>query len=309
MVDFSIVIPVYFNAGSLHYVEGELRQKVLMRTDGLKGEIVFVDDGSTDASYAELKELKSSHPNDIRVYKLSRNFGQVNAIWCGYEKCSGPVLFMSADGQEPVEIVNQMLEAHFKRGKEIVIATREARDESMWRKATSGIVYWLMKKLSNKDMPTGGFDFCLLGDKARRALVANWQPHSFLQARILSLGFTREWIGYHREARKAGTSQWTFAKKLTYMLDGVLGHSYIPIRLISLMGIVFSISSFLLGLFFLLNYMVSGAEVRGLTPIMLLVLFVGGVQMIMIGTLGEYLWRVLAQVRKDCPYIMEESLD
>lgn len=309
MPDFSIVIPVYFNAGSLRYVEGELRQKVLTRADGLKGEIVFVDDGSTDASYAELKQLKIAHPEDIRVYKLSRNFGQVHAIWCGYEKCSGPVLFMAADGQEPVEIVNQMLEAHFKRGKEVVIATREARDESWWRKATSGVVYWLMKMLSNKDMPTGGFDFCLLGNKARQALIANWQPHTFLQARILSLGFSREWIGYHREARKAGKSRWTFAKKLTYMLDGVLGHSYVPIRLISLMGIVFSISSFLLGLFFLLNYMVFGAEVRGLTPIILLILFVGGVQMVMIGMLGEYLWRVLAQAREDAPYIIEESLD
>ena len=309
MFDFSIVIPVYFNAGSLQFVADELRKKVLTRTDGLKGEIVFVDDGSTDASYTELKELKAAHPEDIRVYKLSRNFGQVHAIWCGYEKCSGPALFMAADGQEPVEIINQMLDAHFKRGKEVVIAKREARDESWWRKSTSAIVYWLMKKLSNKDMPTGGFDFCLLGNKARQALIANWQPHTFLQARILSLGFDREWIGYHREARKAGKSRWTFAKKLTYMLDGVLGHSYVPIRLISVMGIVFSCSSFLLGFYFMLSYFLFGAEVRGLTPILLLILFVGGIQMTMIGALGEYLWRVLAQTRHDVPYIIEESCE
>lgn len=309
MADFSIIIPVYFNAESVRYVEGELRQKVLARADGLKGEIIFIDDGSQDASYAELKELKAKHPEDIRVYRLSRNFGQVHAIWCGYEKCLGPALFMAADGQEPVEVVNQMLEAHFKRGKEVVIATREARDESWWRKVTSGIAYWLMKRLSNKEMPTGGFDFCLLGDKARRALIANWQPHTFLQARILSLGFTREWIGYHREARKAGKSRWTFTKKLTYMLDGVLGHSYVPIRLISAMGVVFSLSSFLMGFYFLLNYLISGAEVRGLTPIMLLILFVGGVQMVMIGVLGEYLWRVLAQARNDVPYILEDALE
>ena len=307
--DFSVIIPVYFNAGSLRYVENELRQKVLTRDDGLQGEIIFVDDGSADESYSQLRELKAIHPEDIRVYRLSRNFGQVHAIWCGYEKCHGPALFMAADGQEPVEIINQMLDAHFKHGKEVVIATRESRDESWWRKATSGAVYWLMKKLSNKDMPVGGFDFCLLGNKARLALIENWQPHTFLQARILSLGFSRDWIGYHREARKAGKSRWTFAKKLTYMLDGVLGHSYVPIRLISLMGIVFSASSFLLGMFFLLSYMIRGSEVRGLTPIMLLILFVGGMQMVMIGMLGEYLWRVLAQARKDVPYIVEESIE
>jgi len=309
MVDFSIIIPVYFNAGSLKYVENELRTKVLSRGDGLNGEIVFVDDGSTDSSFEELKEIKAAHPNDIRVYRLSRNFGQVHAIWCGYTKCHGTAIFMAADGQEPVEIVNQMLEAHFKRGKEIVIAKRESREESAWRKGTSAIVYWLMKKLSNKDMPTGGFDFCLLGNKARTALIANWQPHTFLQARILNLGFSREWIGYHREARKAGKSKWTFGKKLTYMLDGVLGHSYIPIRMISVLGLFFSISSFLLAGFFFISYLIFGAQVRGLTPIMLLILFIGGVQMVMMGMMGEYLWRVLAQARQDVPFIIEESLE
>lgn len=309
MVDFSIVIPVYYNAGSLEHVESELRWHVLTRTDGLRGEVVFVDDGSQDASFEVLKQIKAAHPDDVRVYKLSRNFGQVHAIWCGYSKCSNAVVFMAADGQEPIDVVNRMLEAHFKRGNEVVIATRESRDESVWRKFTSGVVYWLMKMLSNKDMPIGGFDFCLLGNKARMALLSNWQPHTFLQARILGLGFSREWIGYHREARKAGVSRWTFGKKLTYMLDGVLGHSYVPIRLISILGILFSFSSFLLAGAFFVSYLMFGAEVRGLTPIILLILFIGGVQMIMIGTLGEYLWRVLAQTRQDVPFIIEESLD
>jgi len=309
MVDFSVIIPVYFNEGSLAYVENELRAKVLTRTDGLKGEIIFVDDGSLDGSFDKLRSLKAKHPTDIRVYKLSRNFGQVNAIWCGFNNSHGASIFMSADGQEPVEVVNQMLDAHFNRGKEVVIARRESRDESAWRKMTSAIVYWLMKKLSNKDMPTGGFDFCLLGNKARTALISNWQPHTFMQARVLNLGFTREWIGYHREARKADRSRWTFGKKLTYMLDGVLGHSYVPIRLISIMGIIFSATSFLLAGYFLISYLIFGAPVRGLTPIMLLILFTGGVQMIMIGMVGEYLWRVLAQTRQDVPYIIEESLE
>lgn len=309
MLDFSIIIPVYFNAGSLALVEKNLREKVLMRPDGRKGCLVFVDDGSEDESFSVLQELKRAHPNDIRIYKLSRNFGQVNAIWCGYAHAVGATVFMAADGQEPVEVVNQMLVEHFEHGKEVVIAQRASRDESVWRKFTSGIVYWLMRKLSNKDMPLGGFDFCLLGEKARSALLSNWQPHTFLQARILNLGFSRAWISYHRESRKAGVSKWTFAKKLTYMLDGVLGHSYVPIRLISILGIVFSLSSFLLGGVFLLLYLLFGSEVRGLTPIMLLILFIGGVQMVMIGALGEYLWRVLAQTRHDVPYIIESAME
>jgi len=307
--DFSIIIPVYYNADTISHIESEIRSKVLSRNDDLRGEIVFVDDGSKDTSYSELKRLKAAHPTDIRIYKLSRNFGQVNAIWCGYAMCQNAAVFMSADGQEPVAVINQMIDAHFRNEAEIVIATRKSRDESLWRKATSAIVYGLMRNLVNKDMPISGFDFCLLGNKARSSLITKWQPHTFLQARILALGFKRQWIEYRREARKAGKSRWTFAKKMTYMLDGVLGHSYVPIRLISLWGIFFSASSFMLAFFFLVKYMLFGAEVRGLTPIMLLVLFVGGVQMVMLGTLGEYLWRVLAQTRQEAPFIIEESLE
>lgn len=308
MVDFSIVIPVYYNAGSLHYVANELLNKVLRRSDSLHGEIVFVDDGSGDGSFLELKNLKSAYPQDIRVFKLSRNFGQVHALWCGYEHCNGPVITMAADGQEPVETVNQMLDEHFRRGNEVVIARRLSRDESQWRKLTSRIVYWFIQKLACADMPVGGFDFFLLGNKARKALISNWQPHTFTQVLILKLGFKRSWVDYHREQRKAGRSMWTFAKKFTCMIDGVLGHSYVPIRIISMLGCCFALFSFLLGFYFLLNYFICGAEVRGLTPIMLLILFVGGVQMIMVGILGEYLWRVLSQVRQDAPYIVEETL-
>ena len=309
MKDFSIVIPVYYNAESLPSVEKELREKVLQRNDGLQGEIVFVDDGSRDSSFEILSEIYADNPQDIRVFKLSKNFGQVNAIWCGYTHCDNTVIFMSADGQDPVEVVNKMLDVHFNSGKEIVIATRESRDDSMQRKITSSIAYWLMKKLADKDMPTGGFDFCLLGNKARKALISCWQPHTFIQERILKLGFPREMIGYHRNSRKSGKSRWTFSKKITYMIDGILGHSYIPIRFMSFLGGLFSTASFLLAIYFLISYFAFGTEVRGLTPIVLLILFIGGVEMIMIGIIGEYLWRVLAQARNDPPFIIEKILE
>ncbi len=126
---------------------------------------------------------------------------------------------------------------------------------------------------------------------------------------MLELGFRREMIPYRREERKAGVSRWTFSKKLTYMMDGVLGHSYVPIRFMSLMGICFSALSFVMALFFFVAYFFNPNVVRGWTPIVLLVLFVGGVQMLMIGVLGEYLWRVLAQTRASPPYIVDETLD
>ena len=308
--DFHIIIPVYYNADSLAYVEEELRNKVLTRNDGLKGEIIFIDDGSGDDSFSKLTELKNAHRDDIRVYRLSRNFGQVAATYCGFCNVdSGATIWMAADGQEPVEVINEMLDAHFYNHKEIVIACRKSRDESWWRKFSSYLTYWLMQKMVNKEMPVGGFDFCLLGNSARSKLCSIWQPNTFIQARILSLGFSRKWISYDRKSRIAGFSRWTFSKKVTYLLDGILGHSYLPIRLMSLSGFLFSMSAFILLCYFLISYFVYGAQVRGLTPIMLLILFIGGVQMVMIGIIGEYLWRTLAQVRQDPPYIIEQSLE
>lgn len=307
-IDYSIVIPVYYNDTTLVYTEEQIRTKVLEKVPW-KGEIIFVDDGSNDESFNILKHLYSKHPEDIRVYKLSKNFGQRNAIWCGSTHSPGAVIAISADGQDPVELIPQMLEKHFNDGYEIVLAKREGRDESLWRKMTSAAVYWCIKRFGNQEMPVGGFDFRLLGKKANAELLRKWQPYTFSQIRILDLGFKRTWLSYKREARKGGVSKWTFSKKFTYMIDGLLGHSYLPIRAISIFGAICALLSFFLGAWFLVSYFVHGGHaIKGWTPIVLLVLFLGGTQMLMIGMLGEYLWRVLAQVRDNPPYIIEEAL-
>ena len=304
-MDYSIVVPVYFNEGSLHYTAENIFTKVFAAIPELRGEIIFVDDGSRDNSLKQLLEIRDAHPNEVRVVKLSRNFGQVNAIWCGLNKAPGVAVRISADGQDPAALIVDMLKKHFKDKIEVVVAIRESRDESLWRKWTSGLVYSVIRKLGCKDMPTGGFDFLLLGEHAKKALIRDWQPNTFFQVRVLELGFKREFIPYHREDRKAGVSKWTFSKKLTYMIDGVLGHSYVPIRAISVLGLLFSGISFVLAIFFFVSYFFNPSVIMGWTPIILLILFIGGMQMMMIGVLGEYLWRVLAQTRNATPYIIE----
>ena len=307
--DYSIVVPVYFNEGSLKYTADRIFNEVFAAYPEKRGEIVFVDDGSGDGSFGELSAIYGEHPECVRVFRLSRNFGQVNAWWCGLENTPGPVVVVSADGQDPINLIPTMLRKHFDGGVEVVIATRESREDGVWRRLTSSLVYNCIKKFGSDDMPPGGFDFFLLGAKAKRALLSRWQPNTFFQVRVLELGFRREMIPYRREERKAGVSRWTFSKKLTYMMDGVLGHSYVPIRFMSLMGICFSALSFVMSLFFFVAYFFNPNVVRGWTPIVLLVLFVGGVQMLMIGVLGEYLWRVLAQTRASPPYVVDETLD
>lgn len=308
-VDYSIVVPVYFNEGSLEYTARRVFDEVFARVEGKRGELVFVDDGSGDGSLAELLKIREGRPEDVRVFKLSRNFGQVSAWWCGLERTSGPVVVISADGQDPIELIPEMLRRHFEGGVEIVIATRESREESAWRRLTSSLVYNAIRRLGHADMPPGGFDFFLLGRKAKRALLTTWQPNTFFQVRVLELGFRREMIPYHRAERKAGVSRWTLSKKLTYMIDGVLGHSYRPIRAMSLLGLAFSALSFALAVFFFVAYFFNENVVRGWTPIMLLVLFIGGLQMMMVGVLGEYLWRVLAQTRNAPPYVVEDAFE
>jgi len=308
-VDYSIVVPVYFNEGSLKYTAERVFTEVFKKIDDrYRGEILFVDDGSQDGSYQELMGVKKEYGERVRIIKLSRNFGQVNAIWCGLEHTFGSVVVISADGQDPIDLIPDMLTKHFEDKKEIVIAARESRKENWWRKATSGLVYGAIRRLGHSNIPDGGFDFLMIGARAKQALLKEWQPNTFFQVRVLELGFPREFISYHRENRKAGISRWTFSKKMTYMIDGVLGHSYVPIRAMSMLGLLFSGLSFVLALFFFIAYFVNPNVILGWTPIMLIVLFVGGVQMMMVGILGEYLWRVLAQTRRDAPYIVEEEI-
>ena len=311
--EYTIVIPVYYNADTLRLVFEDIKQNVFDAYPQYSGEVLFVDDGSGDNSFEVLKQLKSEYGPLIRVIKLSRNFGQMAASFCGTCHTKRPVITLSADGQDPVNIIPEMLKSHFEEGYEVVIAKRDSRDETLWRRTTSHIVFWLLRHLCAKDMPIGGFDFILLGPKASAAYVRqHWQPTVFWQVWILKLGFKRKWIGYHRGNRK-GTSKshWTFSKKFTYMIDGVLGHSYVPIRAISGIGIFCSFLSFLLTVFFLANYLLSPTPPTfpGWTPIMLLILFLGGMQMTMMGIIGEYLWRVFAQVRQDTPFIIEEILE
>ena len=307
-IDYSIIVPVYYNEGSLASLAKDVHEKVFAVMGDHHGELLFVDDGSKDGSFAELEQIVVDYPDDVRVIKLSRNFGQVNAWWCGLENTPGPIVVISADGQDPVELIPVMLHKYFDENIEVVIATRQSREETAWRRTTSAIVYNMMRRLGTKDLPPGGFDFFLLGAKAKASILSIWQPNTFFQIRVLRLGFKREFIPYHRADRKVGVSRWSFSKKFTYMVDGVLGHSYLPIRAMSILGLAFSSLSFLLAIFFFVAYFFNQDAIRGWTPIILLILFIGGIQMMMIGVLGEYIWRILAQTREDRPYIIEKEI-
>ncbi len=309
-IDCSIIIPVYYNEKVVSITLTALREQVIVPNDSMRFEVIFVDDGSGDGSLAELLTLREQNPDLVKVIKLTRNFGQVNAVLAGLELARGrSMVIMSADNQDPAGLINQMLTAHLDEGYEVVICFREGRDESLFRIWTSRLFYSMIRRLSFPNMPSGGFDYVLLGRRVVQTLLNNREATPFFQGQILWTGYRIKLIGYTRMERTIGRSRWTFGKKLTYLIDGVLGYSYLPIRLMSLTGLLVALLGFLYAVVILITKLVRGLPVEGWAPMMIMILVIGGLQMLMLGVIGEYLWRVLAQVRNRDPYVIDMIYD
>ena len=306
VIDYSVVIPVYFTEGSVGPSFQALLDEVIERTPERRAEVIFVDDGSGDNSLEELLALRRAHPSLVRVIKLTRNFGQVGALYAGFTYARGRcVVMVSADGQDPPHLIRDMLRGHFEEGFEIVACAREGRDESLYRVLTSRMFYWAMRRLTFPDMPKGGFDFVLMGRRALQVMLANPEAHPFLQGQILWTGFPTKFISYRRRQREVGVSRWGFGKKVTYLIDGVMSYSFVPIRLISLIGIIVACLGFLYAISIFIIKLVWGLPVQGWAPIMIVILVMGGMQMVMLGVIGEYIWRTLAQSRQRPAYVVD----
>jgi dolichol-phosphate mannosyltransferase len=305
-VDYSIVIPVYYNEGCLIPLMRSLSTVVLQSHPNRSGEIIFVDDGSGDGSLQELQSIQQEFPAIVRIIKLTRNFGQIGATLAGYNHATGRcIITMAADGQDPPELINDMLRAFFDEDYEIVICARAGRGESIYRSLTSRFFYYLMRRLTFRNMPPGGFDVWLMGRRALQAFMRNGDAHPLLQGRVLWMGFKTKFLSYRRRERFAGTSRWTFGGKFTVLLDGIMAYSFAPIRVMSLAGCLFSLLGFIYAGLILIDSLLLGNPVKGWAPLMIVVLVIGGFQMIMLGVIGEYLWRTLAQVRGRDAYLID----
>lgn len=299
----SFVIPVFRNEGSIEPTYEKIRD--LMLKISLDCEIIFINDDSDDNSIGELKALHKSD-KQLKIISFSRNFGQVAAIVAGLKVVTGDdVIIMSADLQEPISLVEDMIKKH-REGSEIVICHRIDRDDSFIANIASSIFYKLMKSLNSK-MPRGGFDFMLLGNDSLHALNSIEERNRFLQGDILWLGFSTVFIPYRRLKRTVGKSQWTLSKKLKYFIDGLINSSYVPIRMMSLIGIVTSFIGFIYALYIAYNRFMNNTPFDGWAPIMILILIIGGLIMLMLGIIGEYVWRTYDEARKRPLYIIKEN--
>jgi dolichol-phosphate mannosyltransferase len=301
----SFVIPVYHNMGSIELSYNDISGLFLTTLAGIQFEVVFVNDGSTDGSLNEIKSLSQKY-NNVKYLSFSRNFGQVPAIIAGAKVCTGNIaVIMSADRQDPVSLVADMIR-EWKAGNKIVIGTREDREDRFFDKLTSNIFYSLIN-LGNRKIPRGGFDFVLLDRSALDEFNKIDERNRFFQGDILWLGFPVKFLPYKRLERKIGKSQWSFSKKMKYFIDGWINTSYFPIRIFSLLGFITSCSGFIYAIIIFFNRLFNNIPFKGWAPIMILILLIGGVIMLMLGIIGEYIWRIYDEVRNREVYIIQET--
>jgi dolichol-phosphate mannosyltransferase len=270
-------------------------------------EYIFVDDGSGDNSYSVLQEF-AAKDNRIKVIKLSRNFGSFVASLAGIRNATGDCLtVISADLQDPPELIHEMAQ-EWEAGCKVVLAVRKKREDSFLSKLLSSIFYRFMKRFVMSDMPIGGCDFFLIDKKVAQIVSHLQEKNTSLTGLVLWLGFERKIIHYNRVKRELGKSMWTFRKKFKYFIDSITAFSYLPLRLASVLGVAISVFGFIyIGYIFYLYFFVMIAP-PGWSTLMVVVLFVSGVQLIMLGVIGEYLWRNFDETRKRPVYVVDETL-
>ncbi len=308
MTKVSIVIPVYRNEGSLKKTYNLISSIFQEELSEYLYEIIFVNDGSDDQSLQELKNLKQSCAREeIKVISFTRNFGQIAAINCGMKKTTGELaICMSADLQDPPELIVKMIES-WKKGNRIVVCSRTDRADDLLSKLASAFFYRLMQ-LGNSRMPNGGFDYLLIDRKVINEYNKINERNRFLQGDILWLGFSVQFIPYKRLKREIGKSQWSLSKKLKYFIDGLINTSYLPIRFMSFLGVIVFSSGLIYSFLIIYLRFSNNTPFEGWAPLMIAILLLCGLIMLMLGIIGEYLWRVYDETRNRPEYIIEEEI-
>ncbi|MCM1186554.1 MAG: glycosyltransferase family 2 protein [Lachnoclostridium sp.] len=306
MSKLSIIVPVYYNEDTLELLYEDLKKKVLGKLD--EYEIVFVDDGSGDNSFQVMNSLRE-RDSHIKCVKLSRNFGEHAALLAGLSSCTGDcAVTKQADLQEDSGIILEMYES-WKRGNKVVLAVRKERKENPIKVFCANLYYSLIRKMVNKNMPSGGCDCYLVDRKVIQVLELLDEKNSSLTLQVLWAGFRTDKIYFVRQEREIGKSRWTLSKKIKLVFDSVMSFSYFPLRFMSGLGIVFNILALILLISVFVEKATIGTPIAGWASLMCVILCASGLIMLMLGILGEYIWRTLDAARTRPPFIIDEILE
>lgn len=306
----SIVVPMYNEERVIPEFFRRLEAAIGSLTDRFNldrrdVEVLFVNDGSRDNTFNFLRSICHVHPG-YRLINLSRNYGHQTAITAGIEISTGDaVISMDGDLQDPPEFIPELY-AKFLEGYDVVNATRKEREgESYFKLVTAKAFYRLLKKLTRFDMPVDTGDFRLISRRVAQALTGMREKNRFIRGMVSWVGFRQTNIDYRREKRFAGETKFPFRKMLKFAIDGITSFSSVPLKLSSYLGFITAFLGFLYSLVVLYTNLFTDRTVPGWTSIIIVVLFLGSVQLICLGMIGEYLSRINDETKDRPLYLIE----
>ncbi len=292
LVLLSVVAPAFDEAAMLR----TFYHRVCAALEDVRFELVVVDDGSRDGTAPLLEEL-AAQDERVRAVFLSRNFGHQTALTAGLDHATGDaVVMLDADLQDPPELIPRMLE-HWRRGSDVVYAVRSQRaGETRFKLATARLFYRLFDVLAQVELPRDSGDYRLLDRRALDALLSMRERNRFLRGMTVWVGFTQTAVAYERDARYAGETKYTLRKMLRFSLDAVSSFSHLPLQMATALGFLFSAAAFL-AIPVVVALKLAGAYLPGFSTVTILILLLGGIQLIAVGIIGEYVGRIYDEVK------------
>jgi glycosyltransferase involved in cell wall biosynthesis len=294
---YSIVIPVYKNEASIPDLLLTLTG-ISKRLDSAL-EVVFVVDGSPDESFRRLAAELPSVGFKSKLIALSRNFGSFSAIRAGLQKAAGPYFaVMAADLQEPADLIVAFFDELAKDEADVVVGTRVSRDDPFLSRIGSQLFWFLYRKFVQPELPPGGIDVFGCNAAFHRELLKLEESHSSLVGLVLWLGFRRKTLPYKRMGRRHGKSAWTFARRVRYLMDSSFSFSDLPIKVLLWVGSIGVVISVIFSIILLWSRLTGRIQVPGYSPIVLSIIFFGSVNLVCLGIVGAYVWRVYENTKK-----------
>lgn len=300
----TVVVAAYNEADALPLLHPRLRA-VLDGMHGVDARVLYVDDGSRDATWAVLQQIAAADPR-VSLLRLSRNFGKEAALTAGLDRVdAGAALILDADGQDPPELIPQFV-AKWREGYDDVHGTRIEREGEGWlKRATAHVFYRVIGRLSHTPIPADTGDFRLLSQRSLAALREMRERHRFMKGLFGWLGFNAVAIPYHRDARSAGDSKFNLWRLWNFALEGITSFSTAPLRLATYLGLLTAAVAFLYALWIIVKALFWGDAVAGWPTMMAVILFLGGVQLIALGMIGEYLGRLYDEAKQRPLYLVD----
>ena len=300
----SLIVPVFNEEQSITM----FMDAVVNKLAGLRLEIIFIDDGSTDNTLVLLRQVSATNGH-VQVIKLSRNFGKEAALTAGINLCNGDVAVpVDVDLQDPLEIIHDFI-SKWQDGFDVVHGVRDDRQNDGFLKRYSASKYYqIFNFISDLKMTPHAGDFRLLDRKAIFALRELPERVRFMKGLFTWIGFSTTEVRYRRLKRNQGQSKFNFKRLFRFGLDGVISFSSMPIRVWSIVGMMIAIPAIILMFYIIIKTLLMGIDVPGYASIVSIVLFIGGIQLITLGVIGEYVGRIFTEVKGRPIYIIEETI-